>query len=439
MRGLIFAAPASNSGKTLVTLGLLRHMVSSGEAVVSAKIGPDYIDPGFHAVASGRPCHNIDAWAMREETLGRVLFNLARNANVVLCEGVMGLFDGARVASGQSSGSTADVARVTGWPVILVIDASAQAASAAAVVRGFASHEPNVKIAGVIFNRIGGSSHEKILRAAMYTSLPHIPIVGCLPRAENLVLPARHLGLVQALEHPKLEEFINGAAGMIAAYIDLEMLLSLARPTIKSAIGKAGIPPLGQRIAIACDAAFTFTYRHLLDDWQAEGAELRPFSPLANEAPWLDADAVYLPGGYPELYAGQLASNTMFLDGLKNAALRGACLFGECGGYMVLGRSITDAKGSRHTMAGLLGLETSFESPRLHLGYRVASLAAESFLGNMNKIFFGHEFHYATVLAEEGEKSLFQITDAVRDNATLAGLIDGNVAGSFIHLIDQET
>ena len=169
------------------------------------------------------------------------------------------------------------------------------------------------------------------------------------------------------------------------------------------------------------------------------GAELRPFSPLANEAPWLDADAVYLPGGYPELYAGQLATNTRFLSGLQDAASRGACLFGECGGYMVLGRSITDAKGSRHTMAGLLGLETSFESPRLHLGYRVASLAAEGFLGAIHDTFFGHEFHYAKVLVEEGESPLFQTTDAVRANAMLAGLIDGNVAGSFVHLIDQET
>ena len=439
MKGLIVAAPASNSGKTLVTLGLLRHIVSSGESIVSAKVGPDYIDPGFHAVASGRPCHNIDVWAMREETLGRVLSNLARDAKLVLCEGVMGLFDGASVASGQSSGSTADVARVTGWPVILVIDASAQAASAAAVVRGFATHEPNVKIAGVIFNRIGGSSHENILRGAMYASFPHIPVVGCLPRAENLVLPARHLGLVQALEHPNLEAFINGAADMIEEHIDSEMLLSLARPTIKPAIGKPGIPPLGQRIAIACDAAFAFTYRHVFDGWKAEGAELRPFSPLANEAPWSDADAVYLPGGYPELFAGKLSTNMNFLNGLQDAALRGACLFGECGGYMVLGRSITDAKGSRHTMAGLLGLETSFESPRLHLGYRVASLAAEGFLGTKNKIFFGHEFHYATVLVEEGEQSLFQTTNAASANARLEGLIDGNVAGSFVHLIDQET
>ena len=439
MRGLIVAAPASDSGKTLLTLGLLRHMLHSGEKVVSAKVGPDYIDPAFHSIASGRPCHNIDAWAMREETLGAVLSGLARDNKFVLCEGVMGLFDGARVASGQSSGSTADVARVTGWPVVLVIDACAQAASAAAVVRGFASHEPDVKIAGVNFNRIGGPGHEKILRGAMNASLPHIPVVGCLPRAQNLVLPARHLGLVQALEHPNLEKFINGAAGMIAEHIDLEVLLSLAQPTNKAATGKVGIPPLGQRIAIACDAAFAFTYRHLLDGWKAAGAELRPFSPLANEAPWLDADAVYLPGGYPELYAGQLATNTNFLNGLQDAASRGACLFGECGGYMVLGRSITDAKGSRHTMAELLGLETSFESPRLHLGYRVASLVAEGFLGAMNETFFGHEFHYATVLVEEGERPLFQTTDAVRANAMLAGLLDGNVAGSFVHLIDQET
>ena len=215
---------------------------------MSAKVGPDYIDPGFHAVASGRPCHNIDVWAMREETLGRVLSNLARDAKLVLCEGVMGLFDGASVASGQSSSSTADVARVTGWPVILVVDASAQAASAAAVVRGFASHEPDVKIAGVIFNRIGGSSHENILRGAMYASFPHIPVVGCLPRAENLVLPARHLGLVQALEHPNLEAFINGAADMIEEHIDAGITKFTLRPACPPEMTTNQMELLGQEI-----------------------------------------------------------------------------------------------------------------------------------------------------------------------------------------------
>ena len=438
MNGLIVAAPASNSGKTLVTLGLLRHMHCLGKSVVSAKVGPDYIDPGFHAAASGRPCHNIDAWAMRDETLGRILLSLSKEAKFVVCEGVMGLFDGARVASRQNIGSTADVARITGWSVILVVDASAQAASAAAVVRGFANHERNVKIAGVIFNRVGSPGHEQILRAAMSACLPNIPVVGCLPRTNLLELPARHLGLVQAMEHPNLEKFINGAAGLIAEHIDLKVLFSLAQPTIKVTEGTGGILPFGQRIAVARDAAFTFTYLHLLDGWRSVGAEIRFFSPLANEAPWSEADAIYLPGGYPELFAGLLSTNKIFLNGLRDAASRGTSLFGECGGYMVLGRRIIDAEGAPHVMAGLLGLETSFESPRLHLGYRIASLVAEGFLGAKNKVFLGHEFHYATILVEEGDRPLFRVTDSALTNVTSTGLIDGNVAGSFVHLIDQE-
>lgn len=439
MRGLIVAAPASGSGKTLVTLGLLRYLANSGEKVVSAKVGPDYIDPAFHAAASGQPCRNLDAWAMRDETLSTVLSGLSDDGELVVCEGVMGLFDGARVPPDTVSGSSADIARMTNWPVVLIVDVRAQAASAAAVVRGFIGHEPDVEIVGVIFNRIGGAEHAKTLHSAITASLPDIPVIGYLPRCEGLALPSRHLGLVQALEHPDLQGFIDAAAKMIADHLDVPTLLALARPAADTKAGNSGTAPLGQRIAIARDAAFAFSYDHLLDGWRAAGAEIIPFSPLADEAPAGSVDAVYLPGGYPELHAGRLAANATYLAGLRNAAVRGANLFGECGGYMVLGQGMVDAKGARHAMAGLLQLETSFETPRLHLGYRSAALLADGFLGAAGKAFRGHEFHYASVLVEEGGKPLFSTTDAAGENSGTAGLVDGNVAGSFIHLIDQET
>lgn len=444
---LVIAAPASGSGKTVFTLGLLRNLTRAGLAVVSAKVGPDYIDPAFHAAASGRPCINLDPWAMRRQTLTTAAAELRDQADLVVCEGVMGLFDGATV----TEGSTADLAERLGWPVILVIDVHAQAASAAAVVRGFATHRPGLGVAGVVFNRVGSARHEAILRDACGLAVPEIPVLGCLPRAEGLVVPSRHLGLVQALEHPDLAAFLDRAAGLIAQHVDTETLRQIARI---SAAGKrrsdaAGdgaasarylppLPPLGQRIAVASDVAFAFSYPLVIAGWRAAGAEIMPFSPLADEAPAPECDAVYLPGGYPELAAGRLAGNTTFNAGIQAAARRGAAVFGECGGYMVLGEGLIDGDGIRHRMLGLLPLETSFAERGLHLGYRRAALATDTGLGAAGARFRGHEFHYASVIREGPGQALFEHADASGRALGKTGLISGPVMGSFLHLIDRE-
>ncbi|MFZ1413684.1 MAG: cobyrinate a,c-diamide synthase [Defluviicoccus sp.] len=437
--GLIIAAPASGSGKTCLTLGLLRLLARQGVAVASAKVGPDYIDPAFHAAASGRPCLNLDPWAMRPATLAHAVAALGADASLIVCEGVMGLFDGATAAAG----STADVAAALGWPVILVVDVRAQAASAAAVVRGFASHRADVDVAGVIFNRVGSARHAAILSEACAQALPAMPILGALPRLDGLGLPERHLGLVQAGEHPDLDAFVDRAAELMAAHLDTGALLALARPGRASgfALPPAAAGPiavLGQNIALADDAAFAFAYPLTLAGWRAAGAEIAPFSPLADEAPVADADAVYLPGGYPELHAGLLAGNARFLAGLRAAAARDACVFGECGGYMVLGDGLIDADGNAHAMAGLLPLTTSFAQRRLQLGYRCATLQAQTRLGAAGTAFRGHEFHYATVAHEGAGPALFAIEDAAGTPMGTAGRIRGSVAGSFIHLIDCE-
>lgn len=437
--GVIIAAPASGSGKTVFTLGLLRHLARRGGAVASAKVGPDYIDPAFHAAASGRPCVNLDPWAMRRQTLAALTATLAADATWVVCEGVMGLFDGATV----DSGSTADLAAATGWPVILVVDVRAQAASAAAVVRGFVTHRPDVAIAGVVFNRAGSERHCQVLREACAAAIPGLPILGCLPRAADLALPERHLGLVQAAEHPALDAFLDAAAAWIASHVDVDTLLQLARqplaspPTACASPAAPAVPPLGQRIAVADDPAFAFRYPHMERGWRAAGAELHPFSPLADAAPAADCDAVYLPGGYPELHAGLLAGNARFLTGMRLAAARGAAIFGECGGYMVLGQGLIDADGVRHQMAGLLPLETSFAGRRLHLGYRQAVLAANCPLGAAGSRFRGHEFHYATVVREETACPLFHCQDAAGGSVGAMGAMEGSVFGSFVHLIDS--
>lgn len=440
---LVIAAPASGSGKTVFTLGLLRSLAGAGVRVVSAKVGPDYIDPAFHAAASGRPCINLDPWAMRPETLTTAAAGLLDQADIVICEGVMGLFDGATV----TDGSTADLAGQLGWPVILVIDAHAQAASAAAVVRGFATHRPGLGVAGVVFNRVGSIRHAAILRDACALAVPEIPVLGCLPRAEGLSVPSRHLGLVQALEHPDLPGFLDRAAALIAEHIDMDALHRIAGMAKMGGISSAAeegapcpppLPPLGQRIAVAHDVAFAFSYPLVIEGWRAAGAEILPFSPLADEAPAPECDAVYLPGGYPELYPGRLADNTTFIAGVQAAARRGAAVFGECGGYMVLGESLTDSDGNRHRMLALLPLETSFAKRGLHLGYRRARLAASTALGEAGAWFRGHEFHYAMLIREGPGQPLFECADAGGRVLGRTGLVAGAVMGSFLHLIDRE-
>ncbi len=475
-RGLVIAAPASGSGKTTVTLALLRRLRDRGMRVGSLKVGPDYIDPAFHAAASGRPCFNADPWAMRGATFRAALAAASRDADLVVAEGVMGLFDGATA----DEGSTADAAAALGWPVVLVVDASAMAGSAAAVVHGFATYRRGVDVAGVVYNRVGSDRHAALLVEA--TAKTGLPVLGCLRRAPSLALPERHLGLVQAAEHPDLERFLHEAAEAIGSAIDVDLLSRLARPARPEAPGAAAgpsaranatpapepsaapapdgagtgveagaeigdgsgpagsaapLPVLGQRIAVARDEAFAFAYPLVLEGWRRAGAEVSTFSPLAGESPAPGADAVYLPGGYPELHAGRIAAAQRFLEGLRAAARRGALVYGECGGYMALGESLVDAGGEAHPMAGLLPVATTFAEPRLTLGYRTARALAPGPLGSGGAGFRGHEFHYARVLHEGGGAALFRCADACGRDLGTVGRRAGRVMGSFVHLIDR--
>jgi len=434
--GLILAASASGSGKTLVTAGLARHLRRCGLRVATAKAGPDFIDPSFHAAAAGKACLNLDIWGMRPATLAALVGELEACADIVLCEGVMGLFDG--TGPEGEAGSTGELAHVTGWPVVLIVDARGQGASVAALLRGFATHGPLVTLAGVIFNRVSSERHGAVLAGATARHLPSLACLGALPADPGLVLPSRHLGLVPAGENGDTDAVIERCAGHIGASIDVERLLSLALGSVLTAAPRpVPVPPLGQRIAVAHDEAFCFAYPALLEGWRSEGAELTFFSPLADESPRAAADAVYLPGGYPELWADRLASAGGFIAGLRQAAEDKKPIYGECGGYMVLGDALVGGSGCAWRMAGLLPLVTSFAERRLHLGYRCVRLHEDGPLGAAGSGFRGHEFHYATVVEEGAAGPLFFATDAAGAEIGACGLRRGPVFGSFVHLIDR--
>jgi cobyrinic acid a,c-diamide synthase len=432
--GLIIAAPASGQGKTTLTLALLRRFHNEGLGVAALKVGPDYIDPAFHAAASGRTCGNLDSWAMRPSVLARQTVQAALDSELVIAEGVMGLFDG----TAEGRGSTAEVAKLTGWPVVLVVDATGMATSAGALLKGFMTFDPGLAPAAVVFNRVASPRHLALLKNAAQAL--GLPCLGGLPRLPELTLPERHLGLVQAGEHRGLDAFLEGAAEVVAENLDLVGLRALARPAGIETTNKdaATLPPLGQRIAVARDVAFAFCYPFHLEGWQAAGAEISFFSPLADEAPDRLADAVYLPGGYPELHAGKLSGNSRFLAGLRAVAAKGQAVYGECGGYVVLGEGLEDEAGICHSMAGLLPVSTSFARRRRHLGYRRLRLSEASPLGAAGTGFRGHEFHYASITDGERARPLFACEDASGNELQAQGAQRKNVMGSFIHLIDRE-
>ena len=431
-RGLIIAAAHSGAGKTTVTLAILAALRRRGVAVRAAKAGPDYIDPAFHAAATRSPSVNLDSWAMSRPLLDAMAAQAAAGADMFVIEGVMGLFDGTNGAAGQR-GATADLAAHFKLPVVLVLDVSRQAQSAAAVVRGFAAHDPAVRIAGVILNRVASERHRVVVADAI--SALGVPILGAVPREAALALPERHLGLVQAGEHPDLMALIERLSDMGERHLDLDAIMASAAPlTLNAATGDAAIPPPGQRIALAHDRAFSFVYPHLLAAWRNAGAEILPFSPLADEPPPDGADSCWLPGGYPELHAEALAGARNFAEGLARFA-EARPVHGECGGYMVLGQSLEDATGRRHVMTGLLGHWTSFAKRKLHLGYRTARLLSPNVLGDADTVIRGHEFHYATLMSAGGDDPFAAIADADGKPLGSQGGRRGHVTGTFFHAI----
>ena len=454
-RGLILAAPSSGSGKTSLTFGLLAALRAEGTVAQGFKTGPDYIDPQFHRIAAGRPCPNLDPWAMRPQTVFDTLQHGSVGADLCLIEGVMGLFDGVPepVGTGDRAGatgtaevggnaSTASLAKSLDLPVVLIVDAKGQSQSVAALVRGFADFDPGLHLAGVILNRVGSDRHRALLSEALATHVPQVPVLGAVPRLPWLEWPGRHLGLTLPDELPDMPAQANRLAQLLPGCVDLEALQRAAGPLPDRPRANDRLPtsalatdpgllfPAGARVAIARDEAFSFVYPH----WLGSGeARVETFSPLANEAVPDGCDFIFLPGGYPELHAGRLATANVFLASLREHHARATPIYGECGGYMVLGQAMT-VNGTRHAMAGLLPVVTHYsDGASRRLGYRSITAPEDFWAGPRLK---GHEFHAST--AEELEPAnLFSAWDSSDKNLGRQGHRNGNTLGSYLHIIDR--
>ena len=439
-RALIVASPRSGAGKTTLTIGVIAALARRGRRVGALKCGPDYIDAAFHTEASGAACVNIDSWAMSPRHMAEILRGAAGPGEMLVIESAMGLFDGVAGSAGRS-GAAADIAIRFGIPVVLVIDIAGQAQSAGAVAAGFAAFDPRLELGGAVLNGVASERHLRTAREGLAAA--GIPGLGWLPRNEEIAFPERHLGLVQARERHDLAQRVDALAAQTAETVDLDRVEELARAPLTGAAESDAwetrcLDPPGQRIALADDDAFSFFYPHVAEGWRRRGAEIVRFSPLNDEPPAADCDCCWLPGGYPELHAGRIASAGSFLAGLARFAERSP-VHGECGGYMVLGRALEDADGNIHRMAGLMGHRTSFRDRRLHLGYRRAVARRDCVFGGTGMAVRGHEFHYATISDETGDDAFLTLFDGEGRALGSGGGRRGRVTGTFFHAIARES
>ena len=430
--GIIISAPSSGSGKTIITLGLLRALKDKGIKVQPFKNGPDYIDPGFHEIACNRKSYNLDTWAMNDKKMNHIVSN-SYDTSLIVAEGSMGLYDGVVQKGSSGFGSTAELSKKFGWPVILVLNVSGQAQSAAASALGFIKYNKSINVAGVILNFVASERHDFLIKKGMEQS--GINVLGVIPRQKELLLPERHLGLVQAQEIDSLETKIQTYANLIKNNINLDEIINIAKSNFFTQKSDQIITPPAQRIALASDKAFSFTYPHILDDWKKSGVEVIPFSPLNNEIPDKEADLIWLPGGYPELYAKDLSEANLTKNALKQLS-KNVKIHGECGGYMSLGEALIDKNGNVFKMFGLLGLVTSYEKRKLHLGYRVAKIKNNNYNYSEFKVIRGHEFHYSSIISQP-DQELYDVFDANNENVPETGSFKENVSGTFFHAISE--
>ncbi len=444
-RGFVIAATQSGSGKTTVTLGLLRALVRRGYTVAPFKVGPDFIDPGHHARVTGAESRNLDGWMVDRSVNLAAFHGSARDADVAIVEGVMGLFDG--YDGRTEAGSTAEMAKWLGLPVVLAVDARSMARSAAALVQGFERFDPGLRFAGVIFNRLGSPRHLDYLQEALEGNVA-MPCLGGIPRDEAIAMPERHLGLVTREDHPLSDENLDRLADLMEARLDLDRLLASAavEPIPAAAETQPPYPAPRVRVGVARDAAFCFYYPDNLEILRRHGAEIVPFSPVQGDPLPDDLDGLYFGGGYPELYAGRLSGNGILRRQVLEACRAGMPIYGECGGFMYLCRELTDTEGTVHPMVGCFPFATRM-LPRLKaLGYREVTLTRGTILGGPGAVIRGHEFHYSEMRSEiepedgdgagpgEAPPSVYRITDRRGVDRAPEGFVRNRTLGSYIHL-----
>jgi len=443
--GFLIAAPQSGSGKTTVSLAIMAAFARRGLTVAPFKCGPDFIDPGYHQAVTGCTSINLDGWMCPEEFVRQTfLTKLAGLTGPVIAviEGVMGLFDG--IGSSRSEGSSAQIAAITGAPVVLVVNAKGMAASAAALVTGFAGFDPHVKLAGVIFNNIGSDSHGRLLSEAVAAHCPGIICFGCIPRDESLNIPSRHLGLVTAGDNPLSGEFIDRLADMAERCLDLDGLSRLGLDSTQSADDNAllsdGVKQLsGARppvtLAVARDPAFCFMYEDNLRLLQEAGAELAFFSPLNDTALPSGIHGVYLPGGYPELYATQLERNTTMRESIRAAVMAHMPVYAECGGFVYLTGGIDASEDQPSAdFTGVFPVRCRMLPRRKALGYRQVTLTDNVVIGRHGDLVRGHEFHYSEIgIMPDTVERCYEVS---RQGVVLGaeGFRSHNCLASYIHL-----
>lgn len=434
-RGFLIAAPQSSSGKTTVSLAIMAGLRRLGIQVAPFKCGPDFIDPGYHRKVTGRPSINLDGWICPEEFVLQTFLDGLSGGAIAVIEGAMGLFDGIGASSRQ--GSSAQIAAITGTPVVLVVNASGMAASAAALVKGFAGYDSLVRLAGVIFNNVGSDSHAQLLREAIASSLPDIKVFGCIPRDESLQLPSRHLGLVTVEDNPLSQEYLKKLADLAEKHLDLDGLAGLEirlpapAPAFVHSLPVREVHSHRVRIAVAQDKAFCFVYEDNLRLLRKAGGEIVPFSPLTGEKLPPACSGIYLPGGYPELYSEKLAGNVSMKTAIKNAVEMDMPVYAECGGliYLTLGMDCINRE-----FAGVFPLRAKMLEKRKALGYRQVDFLADCIIGKAGSSARGHEFHYSEI--GEMPASISRCYRVTRQGKELGseGYTYRNCLASYIHL-----
>ena len=431
---VVIAGVRSGVGKTTIASGVMGALKRRGLSVQPFKAGPDYIDPTYHTIACGVPSRNLDTWLLPHPVAAEFFHRAAGAADIAVVEGVMGVFDGH--SSLDEDGSTAELAKLLDAPVILIADAGKVARSVAAEVLGYQQFDPNLRIAGVILNGVGSERHLEFCQPQIEATTG-LPVVGWLPRRDDLVQPERHLGLIPTVEGTVMSDWYDSLNAQIEQTIDLDAIIRIA--------GTAGAPsdsdspvfpaerqPARAAIAVARDRAFSFYYQDSLDLLSAWGAEVVPFSPLDDVSLPDGVGGIYLGGGFPELFAEELSRNDGMLNSMRSAIQRGVPVYGECGGLMYLGNSLSDLDGRQFPMVGAIPVVSSMEGRRLHLGYREVEACAEGPLLRAGERVRGHEFHWSVLQNPPGEESAAY--RVVNQNGRPEGFRNGSVWASYIHV-----